>query len=171
MIARIASLIAVVAFTIPIMHAQASADNPLVGSWKLVSADKFLPNGTRVTDYYGTDPHGLVIFTADGHYTINIFGDVRTKFAGKDREKGTFDEYRTAQLTSSCSFGMYSVDASAHKLTFHVDRSTYPNGDDTTVVRDYELNGDALSWRVSPRPDGSIPVTVLRRIDGQGKRD
>jgi len=65
----------------------------------------------------------------------------------------------------------HSVDASAHKLTFHVDRSTYPNGDDTTVVRDYELNGDALSWRVSPRPDGSIPVTVLRRIDGQGKRD
>jgi hypothetical protein len=45
-----------------------------------------------------------------------------------------------------------------------VDRSTYPNNDDTTVVRDYELKGDIVSWRVTPRPDGSIPITVMRRI-------
>lgn len=146
------------------MQAQTPADNPLVGIWKLASAEKFLPDGTRTTDYYGAAPHGLVIFTADGHFTINIFGEVRTKFAGKDREKGTFDEYRGAQLTSSCSFGTYSVDAATHKFTLHVDRSTYPNGDDTTVVRDYELKGDTLSWRVTPRPDGSTPITVIRRI-------
>lgn len=146
------------------MYAQTRPDNPLIGTWKLVSADKFLPDGTRVTDYYGTAPHGLVIFTADGHYTVNIFADVRSKFAGNNREQGTFDDYRTAQLTASCSFGTYSVDPRTHKLTFHVDRSTYPNGDDTTVVRDYELHGDTLSWRVAPRPDGSVPLTVIRRI-------
>ncbi len=79
-------------------------------------------------------------------------------------EKGTFEEYKEAQLSSSCSFGTYSVDTAAGKVTIHVDRSTYPNNDDTTVVRDYELKGETLSWRVSPRPDGSIPITVLRRI-------
>jgi Lipocalin-like domain len=164
MTARILSLIVPVALTISAMHAQTTSDNPFVGTWKVISADKLLPDGARVGDYYGTAPHGLVIFTADGHYTINIFGDVRTKFAGKNREKGTFDEYRSAQLTSSCSFGTYSVDTGTHKLTLHTDRSTYPNGDDTTVVRDYELNGDTLSWRVAPRPDGSVPLTVIRRI-------
>jgi hypothetical protein len=167
MITRILSLIVTVALALSSVHGQVGVTNPLVGSWKLIAADKFLPNGTRVTDYYGTAPHGLVIFTADGHYTVSIFGEVRTKFAGKDREKGTFDEYKAAQLTSSCSFGTYSVDTSTHKLTFHTDRSTYPNNDDTTVVRDYELDGDTLSWRVTPRPDGSIPITVLRRIAAQ----
>jgi hypothetical protein len=26
------------------------------------------------------------------------------------------------------------------------------------------MNGDELSWKVSPRPDGSIPITILRRV-------
>jgi len=45
-----------------------------------------------------------------------------------------------------------------------IDRSTFPNNDDTTQVRAYELKGDILSWKVPARPDGSIPVTVLHRI-------
>jgi len=95
---------------------------------------------------------------------IDVFRDVRTKFASKDREKGSFDEYKEAQLSSSCSFGTYTVDTVANKITLHIDRSTYPNGDNTTQVRDYELKGDTLSWKVTPRPDGSIPITVVRRM-------
>jgi hypothetical protein len=164
MITRIASCITALAFTLPAMHAQAGPANPFVGNWKLVAADKFLPDGTRVVDNYGAAPHGIVIFLADGHYALEIFGETRPKFAGKDRFNGTFEEYKQAQLNSSCSFGTYSVDTATHKVTFHVDRSTYPNGDDTTTVRDYELKGDTLSWRVDPRRDGSIPITVIRRI-------
>lgn len=145
------------------MHAQANGSNPFVGHWKLIAADKLLPDGTRVSDY-GTEPHGMAMFTADGHFMIDVFRNERTKFAGKDREKGTFDEYKEAQLSSSCSFGTYTVDTAANKVTLHIDRSTYPNSDDTTQVRDYELKGDTLSWKVAPRPDGSIPVTVVRRI-------
>ena len=163
MIARIVSLIATVAFAISSAHAQAPAANPFVGTWKLIAADKILPDGTRVVDY-GAEPHGLAIFTADGHYMLDVFRDVRTKFAAKDREKGTFEEYKEAQLSSSCSFGTYSVDTAAGKVTYHIDRSTYPNNDDTTVVRDYELKGETLSWRLNSLPDGSIPITVLRRI-------
>lgn len=170
MVARIVSLIAIVAFAISSANAQVPAANPFVGTWKLVTADKILPDGTRIIDY-GAEPHGLAVFTADGHFMIDVFRDVRTKFAANDREKGTFEEYKEAQLSSSCSFGTYSVDTATGKLTLHTDRSTFPNNDDRTVVRDYELKGDSVSWRVSPRPDGSIPITVLRRVDVQGKRD
>jgi len=144
-------------------HAQTAAANPLIGNWRLVAADKLLTDGTRVADY-GADPHGMAVFTADGHFMIDVFRNVRTKFAGKDREKGTFDEYKEAQLSSSCSFGTYSVDAATHKLTIHMDRGTYPNNDDTTQIRDYDLHGDTLSWKVAPRPDGSIPITEMKRI-------
>jgi hypothetical protein len=166
MILRIVSALATVALTASSVCAQTPIANPLVGTWKLIAAEKILPDGTRVTDY-GPEPHGLAIFTADGHYMLDVFRDVRPKFAGKDREKATFEEYKEAQLNSSCAFGTYSVNTSAAKVILHVDRSSYPNNDDTTVIRDYELKDNTVSWRVAPRPDGSIPITVLRRIDAQ----
>jgi hypothetical protein len=166
MTARLFPLLAAVVFTVSSMHSQVAATNPFVGSWKLIAADKLLPDGTRVADY-GAEPHGMAIFTADGHMMIEIFRDVRTKFAGNDRAKGTFDEYKDASLSSSCSFGTYSVDPATSKVTMKIDRSTFPNSDDTTQVRAYELKGDVLSWKVPARPDGSIPITVLRRIAGQ----
>jgi hypothetical protein len=166
MIARILSLIATVALAVSSIHAQVSTANPFVGSWKLIAADKLLPDGTRVADY-GAQPHGMAIFTADGHMMIEVFRDVRIKFAGNDRAKGTFEEYKDASLSASCLFGTYSVDPATSKVTMKIDRSTFPNYDDTTQVRAYELKGDILSWRVPARPDGSIPITVLRRISGQ----
>jgi len=163
MTARILSLIAIVASAVSSMHAQVGTTNPFVGSWKLIAADKLLPDGTRVADY-GVQPHGMAIFTADGHMMIEVFRDVRIKFAGSDRAKGTFEEYKDASLSSSCSFGTYSVDPATSKVTMKIDRSTFPNYDYTTQVRAYELKGDILSWKVPARPDGSIPITVLRRI-------
>lgn len=163
MTARILSLIAVVALALSSMHPQVGATNPFVGSWKLIAADKLLPDGTRVADY-GAEPHGMAIFTADGHFMVEVFRDVRLKFASNDRAKGTPEEYKDASLSSSCSFGTYSVDPLTSKVTMKIDRATFPNNDDTTQVRAYELKGEILSWRVPPRPDGSIPITVLRRI-------
>src|SRR5882724_2021733 len=163
MTARILSLIVTVAFAASSMHAQVGATNPFVGNWKLIAADKVLPDGTRVPDY-GAQPHGMAIFTADGHYMIEVFRDVRIKFASKDRAKGTLEEYKDAALSASCLFGTYSVDPATSKVTMKIDRATFPNYDDTTQVRAYELKGDILSWRVPARPDGSIPITVLRRI-------
>jgi hypothetical protein len=163
MTARLLSLIAAVALAASSMHAQVGTANAFVGSWKLIAADKLLPDGTRVTDY-GAQPHGMAIFTSDGHMMIDVFRDVRTRFASNDRAKGTFEEYKDASLSSSCSFGTYSVDPATSKVMMKIDRSTFPNYDDTTQVRAYELKGDILSWRVPARPDGSIPITVLRRI-------
>ncbi len=166
MIARVLSLIATVIFAISSVHAQTPVGNSFVGTWKLIAADKLLPDGTRAADY-GIQPHGLAIFTADGHFMIEVFREVRVKFAGNDRAKGTPDEYKDASLSASCSFGTYSVDPASSKVTMKIDRSTFPNYDDTTQVRAYELKGDVLSWKVPARPDGSIPITVLRLITVQ----
>jgi hypothetical protein len=164
MIPRILSLIVTVTLAVSSsMHAQVGTTNPFVGHWKLIAADKLLPDGTRVADY-GAEPHGMAIFTADGYFMVEVFRDVRVKFAGNDRAKGTPEEYKDASLSASCLFGTYSVDPATSKVTMKIDRSTFPNYDETTQVRAYELMGDTLSWRVPARPDGSIPITVLRRI-------
>ncbi|HMF64798.1 MAG TPA: lipocalin-like domain-containing protein [Edaphobacter sp.] len=141
----------------------ALAQSPsLVGTWVLTGADKLLPNGKQVPDY-GTDPHGIAIFTSDGRYAIEIFRSDRKKFASNDRAAGTPEEYKDAILSTSAHFGHYTVDAQKGTITFKVDRASFPNWDDTTRVSTYTLKGDTLTWHTPPRPDGSIPVTILKR--------
>ena len=135
----------------------------IAGTWSLVQAEKLLPNGTRVPDY-GDNPHGLVIFTSDGYYSVQIYRADRATFSSGDKLKGTPDEYKEASLSTSSHFGRYSVDPVKHTITFRIDRASFPNQDDTTQVRAYEMNADELSWKVSPRPDGSVPITVVRRV-------
>lgn len=138
-------------------------DTSIAGTWILTAAEKLLPDGKRVPDY-GPNPHGLAIFTADGYYSVQIYRAERLKFASGDKFQGTLDEYKDASLSASVHYGRYAVDPVKHTITFKIDRSSVPNLDDTTAVREYELKGDELSWRVAPRQDGSIPLTALRRV-------
>jgi Lipocalin-like domain len=141
-------------------HAQTPS---IVGTWALTGADKILPDGTRVSDF-GANPHGLVIFTSDGHYAVEIYRADRLKFSSADKLKGTPEEYKDASLGMSVHFGRYAVDSVKGTISFQIDRASFPNWDDTTQVRTYEMVGDGLTWKVPARPDGSIPLTVLRRI-------
>jgi len=72
--------------------------------------------------------------------------------------------FRLASLSTSVHFGRYTIDPAKHTITFRIESSSFPNQDGTTQVRPYEMNGDDLSWKVAPRPDDSIPVTILRRL-------
>jgi Lipocalin-like domain len=140
----------------------AEPGSQLTGTWTLVAADKILPDGKEVPDY-GADPEGIAVFTADGHYVVEIFRSDRTKFVSGDRAKGTADEYRDAVMSTSCHFGTYSVDTAKGMISFNVARASFPNWDDTTRTATYKLDGDKLAWRTPARPDGSIPVSVFRR--------
>ncbi|HWM68323.1 MAG TPA: lipocalin-like domain-containing protein [Steroidobacteraceae bacterium] len=166
MIKRLALLAALLA-----VCASAAAHEPsIVGTWVLTGADKLLPDGKRVPDY-GPNPHGLVMFAADGYYSVQIYRAERLKFSSGDKFKGTAEEYQDASLSTSVHFGRYTVDPVKHTITFKIDRSSVPNLDDTTAVRPYELKGDELSWRVAARADGSVPITTLRRaLDAQTSR-
>ena len=145
----------------------ATAQTPsIVGTWVLTKADKLLPDGTRVSDY-GEHPHGLVIFTSNGYYSVQVYRAERLKFSSGDKKKGTPEEYKEASLSTSVHFGRYTIDPAKGTITFHIDRSSFPNQDDTTQVRPYEITGDELSWKVAPRPDGSIPITILRRVSAK----
>jgi hypothetical protein len=95
---------------------------------------------------------------------LEIFRSDRLRFASGDRAKGTPEEYKDAVLSASCHFGTYIVDFAKGTITFHIERASYPNWDETTRVSGFTLEGDQLTWRVSPRPDGSIPVSVFSRM-------
>lgn len=140
-------------------------DAPLVGTWKLVAADVQRPDGQVVADY-GSAPDGLAIFTADGQYMIEVYRGPadRMKFASNDRTKGTCEEYRDAQLSTSASFGRYTVDQTNHTIAFTAISSSFPNRDGKTNVDPFTLHNDSLAWRVVPRPDGSVPISRFVRV-------
>ena len=134
----------------------------LAGTWRLEVADRLLPDGTRVPDY-GAHPDGRLIIDHRGRYALEIFKAERPDFASGEKARGTDAELRAAALGTSCHHGTVQVDWAARTLTFAIEDASFPNWRGQKQVRPFELQGDVLSYRVPPRPDGSIAVSVWRR--------
>jgi hypothetical protein len=141
----------------------AHADSTLAGTWSLLAADVIHVDGTRTRDY-GAAPRGLLLIDQQGHYSLQIFKAERPKFASGDKLTATQAEYEAAVLGSSTHFGTVSVDQAAGTLTFKIENASFPNWEGTEQKRKFELNGDELSYRVPPRPDGNTPISVWRRL-------
>jgi hypothetical protein len=140
-----------------------SAASPLAGTWTLVAADVVHADGSRDRDY-GAAPKGLLLIDGEGIYSLQIFKAERPRFAGGDRATGTEVEFKAAVLGSSTHFGEISIDKAAGTLTFKIDAASFPNWEGAAQTRRYELNGDELSYRVPPRPNGDVPISVWRRL-------
>lgn len=141
----------------------AMAASPLQGTWTLVAADKLLPGGERVRDY-GAAPKGRLIVDADGRYSLQIFKSERVRFAG-DKSAGSAEEFASAVMGSSTHYGTVAMDARQGILSFEIEGSSFPNWEGTVQKREFTLENKLLSYRVPARPDGSIPLSVWRKID------
>jgi hypothetical protein len=136
----------------------------LAGTWTLVAADVLHPDGRREHDF-GAAPKGLLMIDAAGRYSLQIFKSERPRFASGDKSKGTPAEYEAAVMGSSTHFGRVSVDAPAGVITFTSEAASYPNWEGEKQSRKYTLRGDELSYRVAPRPNGDVPISVWRRAN------
>src|SRR5260370_40574720 len=72
-----------------------SMKEAIVGTWNILIVDDVKSDGTHVPAY-GPNPIGTAIFTADGHYSIQIMRAARPKFASNNRTTGTPDENKAA---------------------------------------------------------------------------
>jgi polyisoprenoid-binding protein YceI len=138
-------------------------DGPsLAGTWTLTAADEIRPDGSHV-HAYGENPEGQLIFDEAGHYSVWISRAMHSTFKSGEKSRGTADEYRAATLEISSHYGRYTVDAANHTITFDIVHASFPNLDGVEEKRPYELTGDALTWRLPPRSDGTIPISSWRR--------
>ncbi|MGO4551989.1 lipocalin-like domain-containing protein [Lysobacter sp. 2RAF19] len=144
-------------------HAPTSAF-PLQGTWTLVAADKLLPDGETTHDY-GEHPKGRLVVDAKGRYSLQIFKSERLQFASDSKADGSVDEFRSAAMGSSTHYGTLAIDERAGVLVFSIEGSSFPNWEGTTQKRQYTLDGAQLRYKVPPRADGSIPVSVWQRVD------
>ncbi|MGA4275660.1 lipocalin-like domain-containing protein [Ralstonia nicotianae] len=135
----------------------------LAGTWALVAADVQHPDGSRTRDY-GASPKGLLMIDRQGNYSLQIFRSERMPFGSGDKGAGAPDEYRAAVMGSSTHFGFVSVDPANSILTFHIQSASFPNWEGQEQRRTYELRGSELNYRVPPRPNGDVPISVWRRV-------
>lgn len=139
-------------------------ESPLRGSWVLVAADKILPGGEVARDY-GEHPKGRLIVDAAGRYSLQIFKSERLRFGTDSKADGNADEFKSAAMGSSTHYGTVAVDDANGLLVFSIEGSSFPNWEGTVQKRRYELEDGTLTYKVPPRADGSIPVSVWRKLD------
>lgn len=144
--------------------AASAQESPLRGTWTLVAADQIRPDGVQVRDY-GKSPKGRLIVSAAGRYSLQIFKSERPRFKGPDKANGTADEFKAAVMGSSTHFGTVTVDARQGLLQFAIESASFPNWEGTVQKRKYKLEGQTLSYQVPPRVDGSIPISVWRKLE------
>jgi hypothetical protein len=168
---RLFSRLAVVACLLPGMALSAGAkaadshgDASLAGTWTLVAADVVHPDGTRAHDY-GDAPKGRLMIDRAGRYSLQIFRSDRQRFGNPAKARGTAQEYRAAVMGSSTHYGTLAVEPGKHQLVFHIEVASFPNWEGQVQTRTFELHGDTLSYRVPPRPNGDVPISVWRRVE------
>lgn len=129
--------------------------NPLVGSWKLVSWQVIGEEGTP-RDVFGTSPKGYLVLTAEGRIIVLTTAEAR---------KGGMDDASRAALHKSmvAYSGRYRIDGNDFITTVDVSWNEDWNG--TEQRRHYTLNGDKLVIETAPAPSIVFPgKTDFRRI-------
>ncbi|HWG10134.1 MAG TPA: lipocalin-like domain-containing protein [Rhodanobacteraceae bacterium] len=147
--------------------ASARTVSSLAGTWILVAADVQHPDGSRESDY-GAHPKGLLLIDEQGDYSLQIFKAERPRFHSGDKAKGTPAEYKAAVMGSSTHYGTLRVEPDRGVLVFHMLGASFPNWEGQEQRRQYELKGDVLSYRVTARPNGDVPISIWRRVE-QGR--
>jgi hypothetical protein len=143
--------------------ASARTISSLAGTWTLVAADVQHRDGSRESDY-GAHPKGLLLIDNQGNYSLQIFKAERPRFHAGGKAKGTPAEYEAAVMGSSTHYGRLVVEPDRGVLVFHIVGASFPNWEGQEQRRQYELEGDELSYRVTARPNGDVPISVWRKV-------
>ena len=140
-----------------------SVGQQLVGTWLCVSNVTTRPDGTRY-EAFGGNTKGILMLDRTGHFSEQIMGDARRKFASNNRLEGTPEENKGVVAGTLAFYGTYSVDATGHTLTFHVEHSSFPNWDGTDLPRTMALAGDELKWHTPGASGGGTADLVWHRV-------
>jgi hypothetical protein len=145
-------------------------DRPAVslpGLYKLVSSTRRVLDTGEVSDTFGEQPSGYIIYTPNGRMLVVIVSDIDRP--SPDSGVAPTDEqaaklFRTMQAYS----GTYDFDGRAVK--HHIDMSWNQTWTGTTQIRDVQKDGDKLIYTTRPYPfpaDGrmSVVTVVWQKVD------
>jgi hypothetical protein len=110
---------------------------------------------------YGENARGMLVLTADGHYSIVVGRATLPKFAAGSRTKGTPEENKAIIDGSIAHFGKYTIDDGGKSITFTPQMATFPNWDGAAQKRALKVAGDTLTYTVTAPSAGGGPNDVV----------
>ncbi|MEJ2593606.1 MAG: lipocalin-like domain-containing protein [bacterium] len=134
--------------------------NPLVGSWDLVSFEIHRKNGKTHLPF-GKNARGLLIFTASGRVTANLSQNGRMEIKSGDMMDATHEEMATSFRGYISYFGTYEYFANSQTVMHHVTGSLFPNWIGDTLKRNVKLDGNRLELITEPTLYGSEEITAV----------
>jgi hypothetical protein len=103
-----------------------SPKETLVGTWMQVSLDTVTANGTR-RPLYGENAKGMIIYTADGYFTLMQASVDLPKLKSGLPSKATPEEAKAVVANSIAYFGRYSLNETSMVLSLDIQASTFAN--------------------------------------------
>jgi hypothetical protein len=135
--------------------AGAAAQPPpeFVGAWRLVSMARPDSAG-RMVPTWDDHPAGLIVYTADGHVSAQLYDSRRAKL-GVRWDTASAAVAKAAFAGAITYYGRYAVDQTAGTVTHTVEGAMTPDWIGTKLVRAYRVLGpDRLELRVLTSGDG-----------------
>jgi Lipocalin-like domain len=162
-------LAAVLAIVIPLRSVLAqpakSLREQLVGTWSFVIAEITTADGKKQLPF-GDKPKGMLIFTADGHFSqVHVAGGL-PRIASNNRLAGTAEENKAILAGSLALFGTYTVDEAKKTLTFQIEASTFPNLEGVAQLRTIDALSDDEFRNTNPaatRDGPAVAMNIYRR--------
>lgn len=133
---------------------------PFWGTWSLVSVENTNADGSKISPY-GEHPAGMLIFTEDGKYAVQILKANRSKVLANDKDKATTEENAALVRGNNSHFGTYTVDENKQVIVFNVLHAFYPNWEGITQVRTYSLKDNLLTYTVTTPTNGGAAVAKV----------
>ena len=125
----------------------ATEQNPLVGSWRMVSYQRILDNGAPQNGL-GEHPKGFVILTPEGRAVLLTTADGR-KPAASDADRAELWKSMVAYT------GKYRIEGGDFITSVDVSWNEEWNG--TEQRRHFKIEGDKLILTTSPAPSPIYP--------------
>jgi hypothetical protein len=122
-----------------------SAKEKLIGAWHLVSMEEPGADGKL---HRVTDRQGMLLYTRDGHVSVQIMFPKSESNVSNDYVKNGYE----------ASFGSYEVNEEAHTVTHHVQGSITPGLIGKDLPRVFSFSGGNLMIK-STRADEHWSVT------------
>jgi hypothetical protein len=133
------------------------SNNVLVGTWKLVSFELRLQDGTT-RHPWGEKVAGQVMYGPDGFMAGSFMKMDRATFEAPDVMAGTPAEFEAAMKSYVGYAGPYSLQG--NRVIHHSEVSLFPNWAGTDIERFYEIEGSNLTLSTPPLIFGGMQGTA-----------
>ncbi len=134
--------------------------SPLIGTWRLVSTEQRLMDGTvRPSPIYGPNGVGYLIYGAANRMCVLLMNPDRPRWVSEDEP--TFEDMKTTIDGFIAYSGVYEINEAEGFVLHHIDAHIIPNAIGESLKRYFVLSGNRLMLRnAPPLPPGVVEYTL-----------